>query len=157
MLCSYFWGKVSDPGRFIAITDAGTELEKFARSHQFRHVELGIASVGGRFSAISPFGMLPAALCGFDPVQFALRADEMLSACKEIDIATNPGAFLGVVLGVAARLGHEKLLISLPPELEPFFNWIEQMLAESTGKSGVGIVPLVGEFFEQVPDCVLVS
>ena len=157
MLCSYFWEKISDPRRFIAITDVGTELEEFARSHQFRHVELGLTSVGGRSSAISPFGMLPAALCGFDPVQFALRADEMLSACKEINIAKNPGAFLGVILGVAGKFGHTKLLVSLPPDLEPFFNWIEQMLAESTGKSGVGIVPLAGESFEQISDCVFVS
>jgi transaldolase/glucose-6-phosphate isomerase len=156
-LCSYFWEKVSDSRKFIAITDHGTELEKFARAHRFRHIELGIATVGGRFSAISPFGMLPASLCGLDPTQIALRADEMFSACRATDINTNPGAYLGVVLGVAARSGREKLVLSFPSEMQPFASWVEQMIAESTGKEGLGIVPVIAPSFNQGSDCIFVS
>jgi glucose-6-phosphate isomerase len=129
--------------RFVAITDPGTRLEALARELRFRQIFLGQTDVGGRFSALSVFGLLPAALAGVDLVRLLGPALVMAEACRAERSAENPGALLGAVLGTAALKGADKLTLFLPPRLKPFAAWLEQLIAESTGKEGRGIVPIV--------------
>ena len=132
---------------FVAITDPGTELETRARAEGFRDTFVNPADIGGRFSALSLFGMVPAALMGQDVdglVQWglAMLADGQVLAA---DPTTNPSVGLGLLMGAAARSGRDKLTLVLPPQLEPFGLWVEQLVGESTGKQGVGVVPIAGE------------
>jgi transaldolase / glucose-6-phosphate isomerase len=127
---------------FVAITDPGTLLEKLAREKGFRHVFLNPADIGGRYSALSYFGLVPAALMGIDVDRLLVRADEMANAC----IADkNPGLWLGAVWGTLAREGRDKITIITSRGLETFGAWAEQLIAESTGKQGRGLVPVDGE------------
>ena len=142
---AYFWEKAPDGSRFAAITDAGSPLDALARERGFRHVFHGDPEIGGRYSALSAFGMVPAALFGADVGQLAMRAQEMLDACRRTVPAENPGVLLGAVLGEAALAGRDKLTLVLPGELTELGVWIEQILAESLGKEGTGIVPIEGE------------
>ena len=142
---AYFWEKAPDGGRFAAITDKGTPLDALARERGFRRVFHGAPDVGGRYSALSVFGMVPAALIGADVAQLAMRAQEMLDACRRTVPSENPGALLGAILGEAALAGRDKLTLVLPDEVRELGIWIEQILAESLGKEGKGIVPLEGE------------
>ena len=142
---AFFWEKAPDGRRFAAITDAGTPLDALAREHGFRRVFHGDPEVGGRYSALSVFGMAPAALIGADVGQLAMRAQEMLEACRRTVPSENPGALLGAVLGEAALAGRDKLTLLLPDELRELGVWIEQLVAESLGKEGTGIVPVEGE------------
>ena len=142
---AYFWEKAPDGSRFAAITDAGSPLDALARERGFRRVFHGDPEIGGRYSALSVFGMAPAALFGADVGQLAMRAQEMLDACRRTVPSENPGAFLGAVLGEAALAGRDKLTLVLPAELCELGIWIEQILAESLGKEGTGIVPIEGE------------
>ncbi|MDZ7335713.1 MAG: glucose-6-phosphate isomerase [candidate division KSB1 bacterium] len=129
---------------FIAITDPGSGLETLAREWQFRKIFLNDPNIGGRFSALSLFGMVPAALIGVDIEGFLKRADRMAQRCQQ-HAESNPGAILGAVIGKLAQLGRDKLTFLLSPELIPLGGWIEQLIAESTGKEGRGIVPIIGE------------
>ena len=129
---------------FVAITDPGTELADLARSQGFRAIVEGPPDVGGRYSALSVFGLLPAALHGVDLDGLLLRAARMAEACRR-PAAENPGLQLGAALGEAALAGRDKLTIFTSPRLASLGDWIEQLVAESTGKSGYGIVPVVGE------------
>jgi glucose-6-phosphate isomerase len=131
--------------RFVAITDPGTRLEALARELGFRQTFLGPPDVGGRFSALSVFGLLPAALAGIDLVRLLEPALAMAEACRIARAAENPGALLGAVLGTAALKGMDKLTLLLPQRLKPLAGWLEQLLAESTGKEGRGIVPIVDD------------
>ena len=131
------------PQRFIAITDPGSALSKHARSSGFAAVIDGEPSIGGRFSALSPFGLVPAALHGVDLASFVARAATMATSCRT-RATDNPGAQLGVFLGLATREGRNKCTI-IPPLGEPIGAWIEQLVAESTGKNGVAILPIDGE------------
>ena len=142
---AYFWEKAPDGSRFAAITDAGSPLDALARERGFRHVFHGDPEIGGRYSALSAFGMAPAALFGADAGQLAMRAQEMFDACRRTVPAENPGALLGAILGEAALAGRDKLTLVLPDELKELGVWIEQILAESLGKEGKGIVPIEGE------------
>ena len=144
-LLAHFWEKAPDGARFAAITDEGTPLDAVARERGFRRVFHGHPEIGGRYSALSAFGMAPAALVGADVAQLSMRAQEMFEACRRTVPAENPGALLGAVLGEAALAGRDKLTLVFPAELRGFGIWVEQLLSESLGKEGTGIVPVEGE------------
>ncbi|MGQ9897763.1 MAG: bifunctional transaldolase/phosoglucose isomerase [Acidobacteriota bacterium] len=132
---------------FVAITDSGSELENIARADAFRYIFLGVPSVGGRYSALSNFGMVPAALMGLPVGKFLDLADDMVSACSYcVPIAENPGVTLGCLLGVLAKAGRDKLTFITSPKLWDLGAWLEQLVAESTGKQGKAIIPVDGEF-----------
>jgi len=136
-------GAQEAPRRFVAITDPGSHLEKEARADGFRHVFSGIKSVGGRYSALSNFGLVPAAVMGLDVERLLRGAEAMQAACAAgVAAAANPGLVLGTVLGVAARAGRDKLTRVASPGLHDLGAWLEQLVAESTGKLGKGIVPV---------------
>jgi transaldolase / glucose-6-phosphate isomerase len=129
--------------RFIAITDPGSQLQKAAESDRFRHIFHGVPSIGGRYSALSNFGMVPAALMGLNVIKFLDRTEEMVEACAScVPVEENPGVALGVILGSAAISGRDKVTIVASPKLFDLGAWLEQLLAESTGKQGKGIVPV---------------
>lgn len=136
---------------FAAITDPGSALEHVARGDNFRDILYGIPSIGGRFSALSNFGMVPAAAMGVDVEQLLGRAGEMVEACAAcVAPADNPGVMLGVVLGSAANLGRDKLTLVASPAIASIGAWLEQLVAESTGKDGKAIIPLDGEMLAPV-------
>ena len=153
-LFDHFWHAVSrlggQPGRrFAAVTDPGTSLEKLARELGFRKVFLNPPDVGGRFSALTLFGLVPAALAGVEVGALLERARAMSRACSpQTTTRDNPGLCLGAALGRHARAGRDKMTLVLPPALESFGLWIEQLVGESTGKDGKGIVPVTGETLE---------
>ena len=131
---------------FLAITDPGSALETMARRLRFRAVLPGVPSVGGRFSALSNFGLAPAALGGLDVRTLVTRAAAMADRCRpEVTADQNPGLRLGLILGVAARQGRDKVTLCLPPAIDSLGSWLEQLLAESTGKAGHGVIPVAGE------------
>ena len=148
----YFHDKVAsfagdDAGaHFIAITDAGTKLDDLAQSLNFRAIFRNPADIGGRYSALSFFGLVPAAIIGMDVETLLDRADAMASACAG-DVATrdNPGVWLGTILGTLANAGHDKATLIVSPPISTFGIWLEQLIAESTGKEGKGILPVEGE------------
>ncbi|MBW1886514.1 MAG: transaldolase, partial [Deltaproteobacteria bacterium] len=132
--------------RFVAITDPGSALETRAAELGFLGIAYGRADVGGRFSALSAFGLLPAEAMGLDPEALLGRARRMSAACAAfVSPERNPGVALGLALGVLARQGRDKLTLSTSPQIAAFPSWITQLIAESTGKSGHGIVPVDGE------------
>jgi hypothetical protein len=138
----YFWEKNGGRGElFAAVTDPGSELERLARERGFRAVFAGEPSIGGRYSALSPFGIVPAVLMGADAAELLQRAQEMREACRSSE--ANPGYELGSRLGEGWREGRDKVCI---PETRGSFGlWAEQLIAESTGKQGKGLVPAPGE------------
>ncbi len=128
---------------FIAITDPGSQLQHVAERDGFRHICSGLPSIGGRYSALSNFGMVPAAIMGLDTGRFLERANEMAQACAPaVPLEKNPGVYLGVILGVLANNGRDKVTLCTSPTLRDLGAWLEQLLAESTGKDGKGIVPV---------------
>jgi len=131
--------------RFVAITDDQTSLHKRALNDGFFDVFVNPSDVGGRYSALTLFGLVPAALIGAPVDTLLENARRMAEACRANDAQTNPGLALGALMGAAAREGRDKLTLLLPPRLEPLALWIEQLVAESTGKNGQGIVPIAGE------------
>lgn len=136
---------------FVAITDPGTPLDALAREAGFRRVFPGPADVGGRFSALTYFGLAPAALIGVDVKALLASAIKMMRACgPEVKAADNPGLYLGVVLGELWKAGCDKLTFVTSPSLASLGYWIEQLVAESTGKEGRGIVPVEGEALGQI-------
>ncbi|HEY1257668.1 MAG TPA: bifunctional transaldolase/phosoglucose isomerase, partial [Stellaceae bacterium] len=139
-------GAAEAPKRFVAITDAGSSLEKLARNEDFRCVFHGVPSIGGRYSVLSNFGMVPAAAIGIDAQAFLESAAEMVRSCAaSAPPVENPGVILGAVLGVCQRHGRDKVTILASPGIADFGAWLEQLLAESTGKLGKGIVPVDAE------------
>jgi hypothetical protein len=137
----YFWEKSGKhPQLFAAITDPGSELERLARERGFRAVFAGEPSIGGRYSALSPFGVVPAVLMGIDASTLLERAQEMREACRSGD--GNPGYELGSRFGEGWREGRDKICIGAAPG--DFGLWAEQLIAESTGKHGKGLVPAPG-------------
>jgi len=140
-----FAGRVADAGRhFVAITDPGSSLQTWAESARFRHVFLNPEDIGGRYSALSYFGMVPGALLGLPLDSVAANARTAASALARNDIA-NPGLALGVLMGEGAKSGRDKLTFVTSRRAAPLIPWIEQLIAESTGKEGTGIVPIEGE------------
>jgi transaldolase/glucose-6-phosphate isomerase len=148
----YFWERavhaVRDeaPHHFIAITDPGTSLEKLAFERNFRKIFLADPKVGGRYSALTAFGLVPAVLMGVDVAQLLDCASWMASECSlSQPIGRNPGIVLGTVIGEAAIHGKDKLTFIADPEIAPFGAWLEQLIAESSGKQSKGILPVNGE------------
>jgi transaldolase/glucose-6-phosphate isomerase len=131
---------------FVAITDPGTEMERMATADNFRRIFLNPPDIGGRYSALSYFGMVPAALMGLDIKKLLDRAERIVHSCASVvPAAENPGARLGATLGECAKAGRDKLTIITDPKISALGLWIEQLIAESTGKEGKGIVPVAGE------------
>ena len=133
---------------FIAITDPGSGLEVLAKELNFRRIFLNDPNIGGRYSVLSQFGLLPAALIGVDLKILLDRALQMVCNCEGCNYPVdgdNSSAILGTMLGTMARKGRDKLTFIISPAIKPFEVWIEQLIAESTGKEGVGILPVVGE------------
>ena len=148
-LFRHFWSRtaevVDDPGEhFIAITDPGSRLAELGRERGFRAVFEAPPDVGGRFSALSPFGLVPAALSGADVPALLAEAAGAADACRD-DVHLNPGFLLGAALGELALAGRDKVTFAAASDWTAFPDWAEQLLAESTGKEGRGIVPVVGE------------
>lgn len=128
---------------FIAITDPGSKMQQVAEADRFRHIFFGRPSIGGRYSALSHFGTVPAAAIGVDIKKFLGRTQEMVRACgPSARLEENPGAALGVILGTAARTGRDKVTIITSPDISDLGAWLEQLLAESTGKVGKGVIPV---------------
>lgn len=145
----YFWHQAQQalgekaPAHFVAITDPGTPLEKLARERGFRATLPGDPQVGGRYSALTPFGLFPAALLGITLETLLHRATQMMNQClPHLPAGRNPGLVLGTILGEATLDGRDKLTILAEPPFESFGSWLEQLLAESTGKDGKGIIPV---------------
>jgi transaldolase / glucose-6-phosphate isomerase len=147
----YFFGLVErlvDPEaagrRFLAITDPGSKMQQVAERDNFRRVFLGWPSIGGRYSVLSDFGLVPAAVMGVDVAKLLDRTEEMVCACMpSVPVADNPGLILGTILGVAAHeSGHDKLTIVASPGISGLGAWLEQLVAESTGKGGKGLIPV---------------
>jgi len=152
MFYQYFFDKVSKvrpdlPGdHFVAITDPDTALAQMAHQKRFRRVFLNPADIGGRYSALSYFGMVPAALMGLDVREILERAARAVHACAPyVPAEKNPGARLGAILGELARQGRDKVTLIISPPIDSLGLWIEQLIAESTGKESRGILPVVGE------------
>ncbi len=145
---SYFWERVqavrgdSTGKAFIAITDPGTSLAALATSRGYRRTFINPADIGGRYSALSRFGLVPAALLGID---VAKLLDAAISERRHLETDSGAGIELGAALGTLAKAGRDKLTLVLPPALASYGTWIEQLVAESTGKSGVGILPVTEE------------
>lgn len=145
--CEFFWkkmqGTIGDAAgqNFVAITDPGSDLETLAREREFLSIFYGLPEIGGRFSALSNFGMVPAALIGIDVRAFLERAVAMGRRCKLSD-DQNPGLLLGLVLGELAKSGRDKVTLVTSPKLWDLGAWLEQLLAESTGKNGRGLIPV---------------
>ncbi|MBW3591543.1 MAG: bifunctional transaldolase/phosoglucose isomerase [Actinobacteria bacterium] len=142
----YFYSLVENPEQFVAITDPGTRLQRLGQLMGFRAVFLNASDIGGRYSALSLFGLVPAALIGMDMRELLEQAEELECACQQfVPADENPGAWLGAALGAAAKNGRHKLTLVLPESVKALGSWIEQLVAESTGKEGTGILPVVGE------------
>lgn len=131
---------------FIAITDPGSKLETLAKEHNFRKTFLNDPNIGGRYSALSFFGLLPATLVGVDVEKILERAQQSAAACaSSVKPADNDGVLLGLALGELAKAGRDKITFITSEQLENFGDWVEQLIAESTGKDGKGVLPVVGE------------
>ena len=145
--CEFFWAKMCETigdaagQHFVAITDPGSDLEALARERNFLSIFYGLPEIGGRFSALSNFGMVPAALIGIDVRAFLERTVAMGKRCKISD-EHNPGLLLGLVLGELAKVGRDKVTLVTSPKLWDLGAWLEQLLAESTGKNGRGLIPV---------------
>ncbi|MBV9828122.1 MAG: bifunctional transaldolase/phosoglucose isomerase [Alphaproteobacteria bacterium] len=132
--------------RFVAVTDPGSAVEKMATGAGFRHVFHGLKSIGGRYSVLSNFGMVPATASGIPPRKFLETTAEMVRSCAPSSPPSeNPGVILGAIMGVCQRAGRDKVTILASPGIADFGAWLEQLLAESTGKIGKGIVPVDAE------------
>jgi transaldolase/glucose-6-phosphate isomerase len=145
-LFRYFWSRRPEGRAFVAITDSGSGLEALAREHDFRRIFLNDPNIGGRYSALSFFGLVPAALMGADVPGLLDRAGVAEQNCLTFDAAdANSGQWLGLALGELALAGRDKLTYVINPPLGSFGLWVEQLIAESTGKGGKGIVPITEE------------
>jgi transaldolase/glucose-6-phosphate isomerase len=128
---------------FIAITDPGSKMQQVAERDRFRHIFYGLPTIGGRYSALSNFGMVPAALMGLDVQKFLERTKQMMDACvPTVPLEQNPGVMLGIIMGSAAKLGRDKITLITSPGISDLGAWLEQLIAESTGKLGKGIIPV---------------
>jgi glucose-6-phosphate isomerase len=136
-------GKEQVGEHFIAITDPGSKMQQVAERDHFRKIFFGLASIGGRYSALSNFGIVPAAVMGLDVRKFLDRTEEMVEACgPEISANQNPGTVLGAILGTLGNLGRNKVTIVTSPGIHDVGAWLEQLIAESTGKIGKGLIPI---------------
>ncbi len=146
----YFFERVNEVvgpsevgSRFVAITDPGSKMEQVARADGFRQIFFGLPSIGGRYSALSDFGMVPAAVMGLDVRKLLERAHAMAQSCgPSLPMEGNPGVLLGLILGIGAEQGRDKITLVASPGIWDLGAWLEQLLAESTGKDGVGLIPV---------------
>ena len=140
----YFFERVGGDGsRFIAITDPGSKMQQVAERDHFRKIFFGVPSIGGRYSALSDFGMVPAAVMGIDAPRFLDQADSMALAVSYcVPVEKNPGVVLGTLLGTLAKAGRDKVTIVASPGIFDLGAWLEQLIAESTGKNGKGLIPV---------------
>jgi len=153
ILTDYFFAKVAEKAgasqagpQFIAITDPGSALERRAKDQRFRRVFHGVPSIGGRYSVLSPFGLVPAAIAGLDIAELVKLSRSMIRSCgPDVPPAENPAVGLGITLGVAAERGRDKVTMLASHGLASFGAWVEQLFAESTGKQGKGLIPIDGE------------
>jgi transaldolase/glucose-6-phosphate isomerase len=153
ILKDYFFAKVAEKTgadqagkQFIAITDPGSSLERHAKEQHFRRIFHGVPSIGGRYSVLSPFGLVPAAIAGLNVAQLVELSRTMIRSCgPDVPPAENPAVALGIALGAAAARGRDKVTMLASPALASFGAWVEQLFAESTGKQGKGLIPIDGE------------
>jgi transaldolase / glucose-6-phosphate isomerase len=140
----YFFERAGrDGSRFLAITDPGSKMQQVAERDKFRKIFAGVPAIGGRYSALSDFGMVPAAVMGIDAAKFLDRADAMELACSScVPADKNPGVLLGTLLGTLAGAGRDKVTIVASPAIFDLGAWLEQLIAESTGKDGKGLIPV---------------
>jgi transaldolase/glucose-6-phosphate isomerase len=132
--------------RFVAITDPESKMQYVAEADRFRRIFFGLPSLGGRYSALSDFGVVPAAIMGLDVARLVGQADEMVHACAaSVPVEENPGAVLGVIMGVAARRGRDKVTLLVSPGIQALGGWVEQLLTASLGKAGRGLLVIEGE------------
>ena len=148
----YFFAKVAEKvgdqagKQFIAITDPGSSLERHAKEQGFRRIFRGVPSIGGRYSVLSPFGLVPAAIAGLNVAEMVELSRTMIRSCgPDVPPSENPAVTLGITLGVAATRGRDKITMLASPALHRFGAWAEQLFAESTGKHGKGLIPIDGE------------
>jgi glucose-6-phosphate isomerase len=148
ILKQYFMARMKDAvgaeagKHFIAVTDPGSHMEQVAKADGFRHIFYGDPQIGGRYSALSNFGIVPAAVMGLDVEKLLTKAKAAVDACHAADIRKNPGVELGLILGTAANAGHDKITFFTSPAAYDMGAWFEQLIAESTGKQGKGITPV---------------
>ncbi|HXH68976.1 MAG TPA: bifunctional transaldolase/phosoglucose isomerase [Pyrinomonadaceae bacterium] len=135
-------GKENAGKQFIAITDPNSKMQQVAERDNFRKIFFGNSEIGGRFSALSVFGLVPASAMRIDVEDFLTRTMEMVQACRNNDPSENPGAILGTILGVCQTSGRDKLTIFTSKEIYDVGAWLEQLIAESTGKSDISIIPV---------------
>ncbi len=135
-------GAAQAPRHFVAITDPGSKLEAAAIRDGFRRIFSGVSSIGGRYSALSPFGLVPAAAMGLDLARWVGSAATVSAQCAQPAVESNPGVALGLVMGTSARLGADKLTAIVSPRIYDLGAWLEQLVAESTGKNGHAIIPV---------------
>lgn len=135
-------GKENAGRQFVAITDPGSKMQQIAEADGFRHILYGKPEIGGRFSALSAFGLTAAAVMGLDVEKLLSEAGSMVRSCRATNPNENPGAILGTILGICHREGRDKLTIFTPPEFHDLGAWLEQLIAESTGKNGISIIPV---------------
>jgi transaldolase / glucose-6-phosphate isomerase len=136
-------GKGNAGKQFIAITDPGSKMQQAAEADKFRHIFFGMPSIGGRYSALSNFGLVPGAIMGLDVRKFLERTEEMIQACADtVPAAENPGVILGAILGSLHNAGRNKLTLVTSPGIGDLGAWLEQLVAESTGKQGKGVIPV---------------
>jgi len=139
----YFFEQAGKDGkRFIAITDPGSKMQKVAEGDGFGHICYGLKSIGGRYSVLSDFGMIPGAVMGLDIRLFLSNAVAMGVECRNADAAHNPGVALGLTLGTLAKHGHDKVTLITSPKIYDLGAWLEQLIAESTGKLGKALIPV---------------
>ena len=150
VLLAYFFARLRETvgesragQHVVTVTDPGSSMEKVAQRDKFRRIFYGEPSIGGRYSVLSPFGLVPAAAAGFNVDKLVAAAQTMIRACgPDIAPADNPGARLGLALGLAARMGRDKVTLLSSPRFADFGAWAEQLIAESTGKNGKAIIPV---------------
>ena len=151
----YFYERVSETvgkenagKHFVAITDPGSKMQSVAERDGFRKIFFGNPEIGGRFSALSPFGLAAGAAMGLDVEDFLNRANNMVEACRNETAAENPGAILGTILGTAHSQGRDKLTVFTSDDIYDVGAWLEQLIAESTGKNDVSIIPVDREYIQ---------
>ena len=151
MFYRYFYDRVGQTkkgdagGNFIAITDSGTQMEAEAKEKKFRRIFINPSDIGGRYSALSYFGLVPMAVSGMDIDRILKSAQSIIGASRNQELKDNPAAMLGIALGEAWKAGRDKLTFISSKQIETFAYWVEQLVAESTGKEGKGIIPIEGE------------
>ena len=141
----FFWERIGRPEQFAVVTDPGSALGDLARERGYREVFENRTDIGGRYSALSFFGIVPAALAGIDWRALVASAEAVAPSLRDPDATVNAGLRLGAVLGAAVKAGRDKVTLLIDPRIESFGLWLEQLLAESTGKQGTGTIPVVDE------------